>query len=43
MLGLVFVLPMIGREIGVNLNVFQWLVGTPLARILPTFEWIAGL
>ena len=24
-------------------NLFRWLVGTPLARILPTFEWIAGL
>ena len=42
-LGLVFVLPMIGRELGVDLNLFRWLVGTPLARILPTFEWIAGL
>ena len=42
-LGLVFVLPMLGRELGVNLNLFRWLVGTPLARILPTFEWIAGL
>jgi hypothetical protein len=34
---------MIGRELGVDLNLFRWLVGTPLARILPTFEWIAGL
>jgi Zn-dependent protease len=42
-LGLVFVLPMIGRELGVDLNPFRWLVGSPLARILPTFEWIAGL
>jgi hypothetical protein len=42
-LGLVFVLPLIGRELGVNLNLLRWLVGTPLARILPTFEWIAGL
>ena len=40
-LGLVFVLPMIGRELGVDLNLFRWLVGTPLARILPTFESIA--
>jgi hypothetical protein len=42
-LGLVFVLPMIGRELGVDLNPFRWLVGSPLARILPTFEWIAAL
>ena len=43
LLGLVFLLPMIGREIGMNLNVFGWLVGTPLARVLPTFEWMAGI
>jgi len=43
LLGLVFLLPMIGREIGVNLNVFSWLVGTPLAALLPTFEWMAGI
>ncbi len=43
LIGLVFLLPVIGREIGVNLNVFRWLVGTPLARVLPTFESIAGI
>jgi Zn-dependent protease len=43
LLGLVFLLPMIGRGVGVSLNVFSWLVGTPLARLLPTFEWIAGI
>ena len=42
-LGLVFVLPMIGRELGVDLNLFRWLVGTPLAHILPTFKSVAGL
>lgn len=38
LVGLVFLLPVIGSEIGVDLNVFRWLVGTPLARVLPTFE-----
>jgi len=43
LLALLFLLPMVGREVGVNLNVFRWLIGTPLARVLPGFEWIAGL
>ena len=43
LLGLLFVLPMLGREIGVNLNLFRWLIGTPLARVLPWFEGMAGL
>ena len=43
LIGLVFLLPMVGRELGVNLNLFRWLVGTPLARVLPKFEWLAGI
>jgi hypothetical protein len=33
----------LGLQLGVNLNLFRWLVGTPLARIRRRFEWIAGL
>ena len=43
LLALVFLLPMVGREIGVNLNVFNWLVRTPLSRVLPWFESLAGI
>ena len=29
MLGLVFLVPMAARQLGVDLNVFRWLVGLP--------------
>src|SRR4051812_229770 len=43
LVGLVFLLPMLGRELGLNLNLFGWLVGIPLARVLPGFKWLAGI
>ena len=30
LIGLIFILPMAGREFGVDLNIFPWLVGIPL-------------
>lgn len=42
-LGLLFVLPMVGRQIGLNLDLFRWLVRTPLAVTLPIFERLGGL
>ena len=38
-----FILPMIGEQIGVNLNVFRWLVWDPVQWILPAFTSIAGV
>lgn len=35
--GLVFVLPMIGRQFGLDLNVFYWLIWRPVQWILPSF------
>jgi Zn-dependent protease len=43
LLGLIFVLPMVGRQIGVNLDVFRWLVGVPLAWSAPIFLRLAGI
>src|SRR5215204_7374452 len=43
LLGIIFLLPMLGRQLGVDLNVFRWLVGVPLANLLPMFRWVAGL
>ena len=43
LIGLVFLLPMVGRELDMNLNLFRWLVGTPLALVVPMFERIAGI
>ena len=41
--GIIFVLPMLGRQIGVNLDVFRWLVGVPLAWLAPMFFRLAGV
>jgi Zn-dependent protease len=30
LIGLIFILPMAGRELGIDLNIFRWLVGVPL-------------
>jgi Zn-dependent protease len=42
LLGVIFVLPMLGRQIGVDLNLFRWLVGVPLAWLAPVFLRLAG-
>lgn len=42
-LGAVFLLPLLGRQIGVDLNVFYWLIGMPameLARIILTITGV---
>lgn len=39
LVGLIFILPMLGQQIGVRLDVFAWLVGTPalfLMRLIAT-------
>src|SRR5688500_16466621 len=43
LLGTIFLLPMLGRQIGVNLDVFRWLVGVPLAWSAPIFLRLAGI
>jgi Zn-dependent protease len=43
LLGLIFVLPIVGRQIGVNLDVFRWLVGVPLAWLAPIFVSLARI
>ena len=43
LLGIILVLPMLGRQIGVDLNVFRWVVGVPLAWIMPLFVSLTGV
>jgi Zn-dependent protease len=43
LLAAIFLLPMLGRQIGVNLDVFRWLVGVPLAWLAPIFLSLAGI
>jgi Zn-dependent protease len=43
LLGIVFLLPMLGREIGTDLNLFRWAVGVPLQWLTPIFLTVAGV
>jgi Zn-dependent protease len=42
LLGIIFVLPMIGRQIGTDLNLFRWAVAAPLQWLMPILRAIAG-
>ena len=42
-LGAVFILPWIGREMGVDLNVFWWLVGAPAAFLADLIATLVGI
>lgn len=43
LLGFLFILPMLGRAIGVNLSVFNWLVLGPAETVLRVILTLAGL
>ena len=42
LLGIIFLLPMLGRSLGTDLNIFRWFVAIPLAWLMPIFRAIAG-
>jgi Zn-dependent protease len=42
LLGVIFLLPMLGRSLGTDLNIFRWFVALPLAWLMPIFRAIAG-
>ena len=43
LIGIVFLLPMIGRRIGVDLEIFYWIVVVPVNLLLPLFTSLAGI
>ena len=43
LIGVVFLLPMLGRQMGLDLNLFYWLVGTPVGWLMPFFTGLAGI
>ena len=43
LLGIIFILPMLGRQLGADLSLFRWLVGVPLAWLAPIFFQVAGI
>jgi len=42
-IGVIFVLPMIGRQIGVDLEIFYWIVAVPVNWLATLFAALAGL
>ena len=42
LLGAFFLLPMIGREIGVNLNVMSWVLGPPVDYVIDVIRVLSG-
>jgi Zn-dependent protease len=43
LLGIIFLLPMLGRQIGTDLNLFRWAIGIPLEWLTPIFLAVAGV
>jgi Zn-dependent protease len=43
LLAIIFLLPIVGRQLGLDLNVFRWIVGIPLAWLAPIFLGLAGI
>ena len=43
LIGGLFLLPMLGRQIGLDLDLFHWLIWVPVEWLLPLFAAIAGL
>lgn len=43
LIGFIFILPLAGQQLGIDLNVFQWVVWTPVTWLLPFFRGLAGV
>ncbi len=41
-IGLVFLLPMLGRQVGLDLNVVYWLIWRPVDWLWPLFSRLSG-
>ena len=42
-IGVLFVLPWVGRALSVDLDIFPWLVGAPVAFLLDVVAGMTGL
>lgn len=43
LIGAIFVLPLIGDRLGMDLDVFHWVVWAPVEKLLPFFRGMAGI
>ncbi len=41
-IGVVFLLPMVGARLGLDLHVFYWIVVKPVSWLWPFFAWLTG-
>ena len=42
-IGVIFLLPMLGQALGIQLNLFQWLILTPVCGLSSIITFLAGL
>ena len=42
-LGVLFVLPLIGEQVGKEFDVFNWLVFQPAQHLMKMIMWVAGI
>lgn len=43
LIGAIFVLPLIGDRLGMDLDVFHWIIWTPVEKLLPFFRGMADI
>jgi hypothetical protein len=43
LLGALFVLPMLGKQLGTNLDIFPWLMGPPVDYLIRFIAFVTGL
>ncbi len=43
LIGLIFILPLLGRQLGMDWNLFYWLIWKPVSWLLPIFGILAGV
>ena len=43
LIGLLFILPMVGEAVGLNLNIFTWLVGGPFRFLVDAIATLTGI
>lgn len=41
-LGALFILPLLGGQLGIDLNIFSWLIGVPKDYLIELIAWLAG-
>ncbi len=43
LIGVLFILPMVGNQLGINLDIFSWLIGPPVDYLIRFIAFVTGL